>query len=65
MNDKTEDNSVIINLLMDIKSELVKMNMLLTTVNEGLQTDRSNLWKILALTIIGAFALIGVRLAFP
>jgi len=65
MNEKTEDNSVIINLLMDIKSELVKMNMLLTTVNEGLQTDRSNLWKILALTIIGAFALIGVKLVFP
>jgi hypothetical protein len=65
MSEKTQDDSVVINLLMDIKSELTKMNMLLMTINEGLQTDRCNLWKILALTIIGAFALIGIKLAFP
>jgi hypothetical protein len=65
MSEKTQDDSVVINLLMDIKSELTKMNMLLMTINEGFQTDRSNLWKILGLTIVGAFALIGIKLAFP
>jgi uncharacterized membrane protein len=65
MNEEKKDDPEIITLLTEIKAELVKMNSLLENINQTLQNDRTNLWKILMLTIMGAFALIGIKLAFP
>lgn len=52
-------------ILLDIKDKLTEVNTTLQMIRAGLETDRSNMWKILALTICGAFALIGVKLVFP
>lgn len=54
-----------IRILTEIKEQLVGVNDKLNDLKEDLRTDRSWVWKILALTIIGAFALIGVKLVFP
>lgn len=52
-------------ILIEIREQLIQVNSKLQDVKEVLQNDRSMLWKILALTICGAFALIGIKLAFP
>jgi len=52
-------------LLNEIKAELMKIDNTLGDIKDDLKTDRAHLWKILALTIIGAFALIGIKLAIP
>jgi uncharacterized membrane protein YraQ (UPF0718 family) len=49
-------------ILVEIKEQLVSLNSKIEDVKNILQNDRANLWKILALTIIGAFALVGIRL---
>ncbi|MEM1563005.1 MAG: hypothetical protein QXV75_08500 [Candidatus Bathyarchaeia archaeon] len=59
----TDDQTL--NVLLDIRDKITEMNQKLEGIRNDLQTDRGNLWKILALTIIGAFALIGVKLVFP
>jgi len=55
----------IIRVLTEIKEKLTEIHNDLNDIREDLRTDRANLWKILALTIIGSFALIGVKLVFP
>lgn len=52
-------------LLAEIKEQLVSLNTKIEDVKNILQNDRANLWKILGLTIVGAFALIGIKLIFP
>jgi len=52
-------------ILTEIKEQLVALNNKIEDVKTILQNDRSNLWKILGLTITGAFALIGIKMAFP
>jgi hypothetical protein len=52
-------------ILTEIKEQLVALNNKIEDVKTILQSDRSNLWKILGLTIAGAFALIGIKMAFP
>jgi hypothetical protein len=52
-------------ILTEIKEQLVALNNKIEDVKTILQNDRSNLWKILGLTIAGAFALIGIKMAFP
>jgi len=52
-------------ILMEIKEQLVSLNSKIEDVKNILQNDRANLWKILGLTIIGAFALVGIKLVFP
>jgi uncharacterized membrane protein YraQ (UPF0718 family) len=52
-------------ILVEIKEQLVSLNSKIEDVKNILQNDRANLWKILALTIIGAFALVGIRLFLP
>jgi len=54
-----------IQLLTEIKAQLQEVNNTLRDLKGDLQTDRTWVWRILALTILGAFALIGVKLAFP
>jgi hypothetical protein len=49
-------------ILVEIEKQLVNINNKIEDVKNILQNDRANLWKILALTIIGAFALVGIRL---
>jgi len=52
-------------ILVEIKEQLVALNNKIEDVKSILQNDRSNLWKILGLTIVGAFALVGIKLVFP
>jgi hypothetical protein len=52
-------------ILTEIKEQLVSLNTKIEDVKNILQNDRANLWKILGLTIVGAFALIGIKLVFP
>jgi len=52
-------------ILAEIKEQLVSLNTKIEDVKNILQNDRANLWKILGLTIVGAFALIGIKLIFP
>ena len=52
-------------LLTEIKEELHNLNETLEDVKEDLRTDRSMVWKVLLITIAGAFALIGIKLALP
>jgi len=52
-------------ILTEIKEQLVSLNCKIEDVKNILQNDRSNLWKILGLTILGAFALVGIKLVFP
>jgi hypothetical protein len=52
-------------ILTEIKEQLVSLNSKIQDVKDILQNDRANLWKILGLTIVGAFALIGIKLVFP
>jgi len=54
-----------IQLLTEIKEELHNLNENLEDVKEDLRTDRSMVWKVLLITIAGAFALIGIKLALP
>lgn len=37
----------------------------LKEIKEVLQSDRDNMWKILAMAILGSFALVGIKLMFP
>jgi hypothetical protein len=57
----TEDTKI----LVEIKEQLVSLNQKIEDVKNILQSDRANLWKILGLTIIGAFALVGIKLFLP
>jgi len=52
-------------ILVEIKAELVAIKEQLQQINNTLQNDRSNMWKILALVIMGAFALVGIKLMLP
>jgi hypothetical protein len=52
-------------ILTEIKEQLVALNTKIEDVKSILQNDRANLWKILGLTILGAFALVGIKLVFP
>jgi len=54
-----------IRILMDIKDKLTEINQKLENIKDGLASDRSWVWKILALTIAGAFALVGIKIALP
>ena len=54
-----------IRLLAEIKAELVTVNERLNDLKEDLRTDRSWVWKVLLLTIGGAFSLIGIKLVMP
>jgi hypothetical protein len=51
-------------ILTEIKEQLVALNYKIEDVKIVLQNDRANLWKILGLTIAGAFALIGIKMFF-
>jgi hypothetical protein len=52
-------------ILVEIKEQLVSLNQKIEDVKNILQSDRANLWKVLGLTIAGAFALVGIRLFLP
>lgn len=55
----------VIQLLTEIREQIKANNTVLTDIKEDLRTDRSMVWKVLLLTIAGAFAVIGVRMALP
>jgi len=55
-----DDQEIVI--LVQIKEKLVEMNAKLEDIKDDLHNDRANLWKVLILTIIGAFALVGIKL---
>jgi len=55
----------IVQLLVEIRERLENINTTLAGFSSSLQTDRTWLWRILAMTIIGAFALIGVKMVLP
>jgi hypothetical protein len=52
-------------ILVEMKEQLVMLNSKLEDVKVILQNDRKMMWKILALTIAGSFALVGIKLIFP
>jgi hypothetical protein len=52
-------------ILVEIKEQLVSLNQKIEDVKNILQSDRANLWKVLGLTIAGAFALVGIKLLLP
>jgi hypothetical protein len=52
-------------ILVEIKEQLVALNSKIEDVKVILQNDRSNMWKLLAMTIVAAFAIIGVKIAAP
>jgi hypothetical protein len=52
-------------ILVEIKEQLVMLNNKIEDVKTVLQNDRKMMWKILALTIAGSFALVGIKLIFP
>jgi hypothetical protein len=54
-----------LSLLVEIREAIKNNNVCLQNMQIILQADRGMMWKILALTIIGSFAIIGVKLAFP
>ena len=54
-----------IQILVEIKEQLVMLNDKIEDVKLILQNDRKMMWKILALTIAGSFALVGIKLIFP
>jgi len=54
-----------IRILTEIKESLVLIDGKLEDIKDGLSSDRSWLWKILLVTIVGAFSLVGVKLVFP
>jgi len=58
-------NDEIVRVLIEIKGKLEHIDTTLEDMKDGLSNDRSNLWKVLTITIVGAFALVGVRLVFP
>jgi len=60
-----KDDGQQVQLLTEIKAELANMNKCLCELRDDLRTDRVWHWRILALVILGAFALIGVKLAYP
>lgn len=55
----------VVRVLLEIKGKLEHMDTTLEDVKDGLANDRSWLWKILTLTIVGSFALIGIKLVLP
>lgn len=54
-----------IKLLTEIKETLKANNAVLAEMSRILSEDRKMMWKVIALTIIGTFAIIGVKIAFP
>jgi len=54
-----------VQLLTEIKEKLTQVNTVLCDIKDDLKTDRAWIWKVLLLTIGGAFAIIGVKLAIP
>jgi hypothetical protein len=54
-----------IQILTEIKEQIKATNQVMNDIKNTLQQDRSMMWKVLALTIVGAFAIIGVKIAFP
>ena len=37
----------------------------LQLIRQVLQDDRNQMWKVMTILIIGAFALVGIKLIFP
>lgn len=54
-----------LSLLVEIREAIKNNTVCLNAMQITLQADRAMMWKIMALTIIGAFAIIGVKIAFP
>lgn len=52
-------------ILVQIKEQLVALNSKIEDIKTVLQNDRNMMWKVLTITIIGAFAIIGIKIAFP
>ena len=52
-------------ILISIKEQLVALNSKIEDVKTVLQNDRNMMWKVLTITIVGAFAIIGIKIAFP
>lgn len=59
-NHKTE-----LEVLIDIEKKLAEIDNDLKDIRDILNVDRNNLWKVLLMTIAGAFALIGIKLVIP
>ena len=54
-----------LSLLVEIREAIKNNTACLNAMQITLQSDRTMMWKIVALTIIGAFAIIGVKLVTP
>jgi len=54
-----------VRLLAEIKAGIDKVNDQLEDLKEILAADRQMMWKLLMLVILGAFALVGVKLVIP
>jgi hypothetical protein len=52
-------------ILISIKEQLVALNNKIEDVKTVLQNDRNMMWKVLTITIVGCFAIIGIKIAFP
>jgi len=62
---KDDKTSEMIELLTRIDTRLQLLNDEISDIKDMLADDRKNMWKILALAIIGSFALVGVKLFLP
>jgi hypothetical protein len=52
-------------ILIQIREQLIYLNSKIDSIKLTLESDRSMMWKVLGLTIAGAFALIGIKMVFP
>jgi len=52
-------------LLQQILNELHNINSHLDDLKDILSADRQMMWKLLFFVILGAFALVGIKLAIP
>lgn len=52
-------------VLIEVRDELREIKHTLNDLKDDLRTDRKMVWKVLLLTIAGAFALIGIKIVFP
>lgn len=55
----------VIEKLVEIKAVLESNGKTQDRIATILENDRKNMWKLLTLVIVGAFALIGIRLVLP
>lgn len=58
-------NERVIEILSRVEATLKENGLTQSQILICLNNDRQNMWKLLTVVILGAFAIIGVKLAFP